>query len=212
MDERAWGEFDDIDSCGDDLRGRIKSALDPTEYLLWVDRPLLPRPLRVPFVPALFVSVIAGLSGFSLAAMFGLIGQGWGDQFSVLLALGLAPVVLGGMIGVHLVSLAIRRSIKRRRLARLIYALTDRRAIVARVESKSGLIDSHSLHPGEVVDIRRFENPDGSGDLYFLGRGRDSWLPFDFLEVPRVGLVESLARETLLSGDDWWRFGTAGAH
>ena len=69
-----------------------------------------------------------------------------------------------------------------------------------------------SLHPGDVVDTRRFENPDGSGDLYFLGDGDDQWLPLGFLEVPQVGLVEALARETLIDAErDWWKFGTAGA-
>ena len=43
--------------------------------------------------------------------------------------------------------------------------------------------------------------------------GRDEWLPFDFLEVPRVGLVETLVRETLIDGEqDWWKSGTAGAY
>jgi hypothetical protein len=162
-------------------------------------------------VPAVFVSVVAGLSGFSLAAMFGLIGQAWLDWRTLLLAFGLAPAVLGGMIVAHLISLAVRRWLKGRRLARLVYAVTDHRAIVARIESTSGELSSWSLRRGEAVDTRRFENPDGSGDLYFLGRGGDPWLPFGFLEVPQVGLVEALARETLLDADqDWWRLGTAG--
>ena len=73
--------------------------------------------------------------------------------------------------------------------------------------------EPYSLQPGEVVDTRRFENPDGSGDLYFLGEGHDQWLPIGFLEVPQVGLVEALVRETLLDAEDqdWWKFGTAGA-
>ena len=33
-----------------------------------------------------------------------------------------------------------------------------------------------------------------------------------FFEVPQVGFVEALARETLLDRDqEWWKFGTAGA-
>ena len=105
----------------------------------------------------------------------------------------------------------IRRWLKRRRLARLVYAVTDHRAIVARVEASSGDVEAFSLRPGEVVDTRRFENPDGSGDLFFLGEGRDQWLPLGFLEVPRVGLVEMLARETLIDAEqDWWKHGASG--
>jgi hypothetical protein len=163
-------------------------------------------------MPALFVAVLAGLSGFSLAALFGLVGQAWIDPRTVLLALGLAPCVLGGMIIAHLISLGVRRCLKRRRLTRLVYAVTDHRAIVAQVDGPSGDLRAVSLHPGEVTDTRRFENPDGSGDLYFLGDGYEEWLPTVFLEVPQVGFVEALARETLLERDhEWWKFGTAGA-
>jgi hypothetical protein len=210
----SWDESDELDDrLGESLSARIKAELHPMEYLLWADRPALPRALRIPFVPAVFVAAIAGLSGFSLAAMFGLVGQAWIDLRTLALALGLAPLVLGGMIGAHVVSLAIRRWLKARRLARMVYAITDHRAIVARIESPGGELKAVSLHPGEAVDTRRFENPDGSGDLFFLGAGKDDWLPFGFLEVPRVGFVESLVRETLLDREqEWWKFGTAGTH
>lgn len=211
MHDSSWEETDPADRLGEGLIGLVKAELDPTEYLVWADRPELPRARPIPLVPALFVSVVAGLSGFSLAAMFGLVGQAWLDPWNLAITIGLAPAVLGGMIAAHLVSLAIRRWLKGRRLARLIYAVTDHRAIVARIETATGQLTSWSLRRGEVFDTRRFENPDGSGDLYFLGRGGDPWLPLGFLEVPRVSLVEALARESLLDTDqDWWKFGAAG--
>src|SRR6516164_8750497 len=141
---------DAADRLGAGLFGRIKAELDPTEYLLWADRPAPPRAIRIPLVPALFVAVIAGLSGFSLAAMFGLIGQVWMDRRTVILALGLAPAVLGGMIAAHLISLVIRRWLKRRRLARLVYALTNHRALVVRIERGSGKLSSSSLWVGDA--------------------------------------------------------------
>jgi hypothetical protein len=209
----SWEEPEEFaDRLGESILGRIKAELDPTEYLLWADRPLLPGSVRIPPMPALFVAVLAGLSGFSLAALFGLVGQAWVDPRMVLLALLLAPCVLGGMIVAHLISLGVRRWLKRRRLTRLVYAVTDHRAIVAQIDGPSGDLRAVSLHPGEVTDTRRFENPDGSGDLYFLGDGHDEWLPTVFLEVPQVRFVEALARETLLERDhEWWKFGTAGA-
>jgi hypothetical protein len=209
----SWEDSEYLaDRLGESTLGRIKAELDPAEYLLWADRPLLPSSVRIPPMPAVFVSVLAGLSGFSLAALFGLVGQAWIDPRTVLLALGLAPCVLGGMIFAHLISLGVRRWLKRRRLTRLVYAVTDHRAIVAQIDGPSGDLRAVSLHPGEVSDTRRFENPDGSGDLYFLGDGHDVWLPTVFFEVPQVGFVEALARETLLDRDhEWWKFGTAGA-
>lgn len=209
----SWEDSEELaDRLGEWTLGLIKAELDPAEFLLWADRPLLPSSVRIPPMPAVFVSVLAGLSGFSLAALFGLVGQAWIDPRMVLLALGLAPCVLGGMIVAHLISLGVRRWLKRRRLTRLVYAVTDHRAIVAQIDGPSGDLRAVSLHPGEVTDTRRFENPDGSGDLYFLGDGHDEWLPTVFFEVPRVGFVEALARETLLERDhEWWKFGTAGA-
>ena len=168
--------------------------------------------MRIPLVPALFISALAGLSGFSLAALFGLVGEAWLDP-RTWLALGLGPCVLGGMIFAHLVSLMIRRWLKRRRLARMVYAVTDHRAIIARIEDSSGELQSCSLRPGEIVDTRRFENPDGSGDLYFIGEGFDQWLPIGFLEVRQVGLVEALVRRrTAECRGRRWKFGSAGAY
>jgi hypothetical protein len=216
MDESRWDEGDEGDEDegrpGDHLARLVKAELHPTEYLLWADRPVPPRARAIPLVPAVFVSVVAGLSGFSLAAMFGLIGQAWSDWRTLAVVFGLAPAVLGGLIVAQQLGLAVRRLVVRRKLSRLIYAVTDHRAIVARIESATGCLSAWSLHRGEVEDTRRFENPDGSGDLYFLGSGSDHWLPFGFLEVPRVGRVESLARETLLDVDqDWWKLDRAGA-
>jgi hypothetical protein len=212
MHDSSWDETDDLDSrLGEYLAGLVKAELDPTEYLIWAGRPVQPRAQRIPLVPALFVSIVAGLSGFSLAAMFGLAGQDWLDRWTLFLAFGLAPAVLGGMIVAQQISLVVRRWLKGRRLARLVYAVTDHRAIVARLEAATGGLSAWSLRRGEVADTRRFENPDGSGDLYFLGRGVDLWLPLRFQEVPQVGLVEALARESLLDVEqDWWKFGAAG--
>jgi hypothetical protein len=210
----SWDASDDAsDRLGEGIFGRIKAELDPTEFLLWADRPLSPPPLRIPLVPALFISVLAALSGFSLAALFGLVDEASLDLRTLVLALGLGPFVLGGMIFGNLLSLLIRRLRKRRRLARMIYAVTDHRAIVARIEVSSGELQSSSLRPGEIIDTRRFENPDGSGDLYFIGQGLDQWLPIGFLEVRQVGLVEALVRDALLNvEEEWWKFGTAGAY
>jgi len=101
----TWNDSDEPgDRLDEGIFGRIKAELDPTEFLLWADRPLSPPPLRIPLVPALFISVLAGLSGFSLAALFGLVGEAWLDLRTMALALGLGPCVLGGMIFAHLVT------------------------------------------------------------------------------------------------------------
>ena len=210
----SWDDCDEPgDRLGEGIFGRIKAELDPMEFLLWVDRPQSPPPVRVPVVPAVFISALAGLSGFSLAALFGLIGEARLDLRTLALALGLGPTVLGSMIFSHLTCLMVRRWLKRRRLARMVYAVTDHRAIVAHIENSSGELQACSLRPGDIIDTRRFENPDGSGDLYFIGRGLDQWLPIRFLEVRQVGQVEAVVRDALLNAEeDWWKFGPAGAY
>ncbi len=205
-------ELDDGQGPGAGLFGRIKAALDPAEFLLWADRPRGPAPLRVPVVPAVFISVLAGLSGFSLAALFGMVGEAWLKPWRLALALGLGPCVLGGMIVLHLISVLVRRWLRRRRLARMIYAVTDRRAIVARIASAGGEMEWRWLRPGEILDTRIFENPDGSGDLYFIGQESDDWLSLGFFEIRQVSFVEALVREALLDFEgDWWKLGPAGA-
>ncbi len=155
-----WDDPDEpCERLGEGICGRIKAELEPLEFLLWADRPQLPPPLRIPVVPALFISALAGLSGFSLAALFGLIGEAWLDLPTLALALGLGPCVLGGMILAHLVYLMIRRWLTRRRLARVVYAVTDHRAIVAHIEDASGELQARSLRPGEINDTRQVRKP-----------------------------------------------------
>ncbi|MFO0891690.1 MAG: hypothetical protein U0790_21415 [Isosphaeraceae bacterium] len=129
MREPGWEDPDEFGEPPEEgLIGMVKAELDPTEYLLWADRPSLPRAKPIPLVPAVFVSVVAGLSGFSLAAMFGLVGQAWSDWRTLALVFGLAPAVLGGMILAHQAGLVLRRWLARRELSRLVYAVTDHRA------------------------------------------------------------------------------------
>ena len=201
MHEPSWedaGEFEDRPELDEELTAQIKAELDPLEYLLWADRPIPPPALRVPLIPALFISVVAGLSGFSLAATFGLVGEAWLDPMTMILALGLGPAVLGGLIFAHLISVLIRRWLKRRRLARLIYAVTDHRAIVG-ADRGGGGEAAVELAPSRTGARRRAGSRTMTARAtLFLGAGNDSRLPLGFLEVPHVGFVESLVREALV--------------
>ncbi|WP_165228524.1 hypothetical protein [Aquisphaera insulae] len=205
FDPYGWGGEDPTDRPGEALVGLIREEISPTEYLLWADRPGCPPPIRIPPVPLVFISAMAGLSGLALAGMFGLANQAMIDTRLLAVAMGLGPAVLGGLIVLQLIVRAIRSFLRRRLLSRLVYAVTDQRAIIGRIDASPGDRLAHSLWRGSVADTRRFENPDGSGDLFFLGHGLENWLPIGFTEVPSVGLVEALARETLIDGapEDW---------
>jgi hypothetical protein len=57
-----------------DLRAAIKAELEPCETLLWVARACPPPVPAIEVVPALFTALLCGLSGFALAAMYGIYG------------------------------------------------------------------------------------------------------------------------------------------
>ena len=134
----SWYHSDEPgDRLGEGIFIRIKAELDPTEFLLgptvrW--RPAVANPAGprvVHFGAGWSERVFAGGTlrpgRRSLARST---DHGAGT--------GVGPCVLGGMIFAHLVSLMIRRRPRRRWLARMVYAVTDHRAIVARIEDFSG--------------------------------------------------------------------------
>ncbi|APW60621.1 hypothetical protein [Paludisphaera borealis] len=206
MHSQGWYEPDDFDDefDGDDFRGGLKSALSPGEDLLWSARPGLPRIRKIAVIPALFVAVITGLSGVSLAAMLGIFEQPLASPLVLITALCLAPAVLGGFILFDLVRRMIAWAGSRWRLARTIYAVTDQRAIIAQVGSTAGELQLFSFLPGMLDGTTRFEYPDGSGDVYFEGLGRLARGPVGFFGIRAVRRVDELVRETLIDPFPHW--------
>src|SRR4051812_21641269 len=117
MHDSSWRDRDHFEGdFSDDLLGRLKAELPPVEYLLWADRPSLPAMRKLPFMPVLFVAVVTGLSGYALAAMFGIIQQPQIDPRLIVLALVLAPSVLACFIAADLVWRGIRWNVARLQL------------------------------------------------------------------------------------------------
>jgi len=206
MDSPAYDEPDDFDDefDGDEGRGGLKAALSPGELLLWSARPGLPRFRKIPLIPALFVTIMTALSGVSLAGMLGLLESPMVNPVVLLIALCLAPAVLGGFIVFDLVRRSIGWAGSRWRLARTIYAVTDQRAIIAHAGSTAGDLQLFSFLPGMIDGTSRFEYPDGSGDVYFEGLGRLARGPVGFFGVRAVRRVERLVRETLIDPFPRW--------
>ena len=206
MHPEAWDEPDDFDEefDGGDFRGVLKSSLAPGEALLWSARPGLPRVRKIAVIPALFVVVLTSLSGVSLTAMLGIFEQPVASPLVWITALCLAPAVLGGFIIFDLIGRIIAWAGSRWRLARTIYAVTDQRAIIARVDSSAGDLHLFSFLPGMLDGTTRFEYPDGWGDVYFEGLGRLSREPVGFLGIRAVRRVDELVRETLIDPFPRW--------
>jgi hypothetical protein len=206
MHSASWYEPDDFDDefDDDDFRGGLRSALSPGEVLLWSARPRLPRARKIAVIPALFVIVLTGLSGVSLAAMMGLLQQPVASPLVLITAFCLAPAALGAFIVFDLASRAVAWVGSRWRLARTIYAVTDERAIIAQEGSDAGELHLFSFLPGMLEGTSRFEYPDGSGDVYFEGLGRLARGPVGFFGIRAVRRVEDLVRETLIDPFPHW--------
>jgi hypothetical protein len=206
MHSERWYEPEDIDdeSDGDDFRGRIKSALASDESLLWSARPRLPRMRRIAVIPAMFVIVLTSLSGLALTAMLGILEREELNPLVLIMALCLAPAVLGAFIVFDLSRRVIAWLISRWRLARTIYAVTDQRAIVALAGGAAGELQLFSLLPGMLDGTSRFEYPDGSGDVYFEGLGKPARGLVGFFGIRSVRRVEELVCETLIDPFPHW--------
>jgi len=187
------GQFGD--GLAENLRGWVKDVLEPCERFIWTGRGH-PRPLAmIPVFPALFAAFLCGASGFALTVLFGIFGFRPMDREMVFL-LCLAPGVLGGVAAVGMASGWARHRFSQRRIARSVYALTDRRAIVGR--PWRGELVFHSWNPGSFLGTRCIEHGDGIGSIYFLHFGDVSMPDFGFEGIREAGRVEALIREVLL--------------
>jgi hypothetical protein len=186
------------------LRAGVKAALEPGERLLWTGRGH-PRPLAgIPVFPAFFAAFLCGTSGFALTVLFGIFGFRPMDREMVFL-LCLAPGVLGGVAAVGMASGWVRHRSSQRRIARSVYALTDRRAIVGRPWRGNIVFFSWVAEPfydarcaGWFHDIRCVEFGDALGSIYFLHYGEVFMPDFGFEGIREAERVEAMIREVLL--------------
>ena len=176
------------------LMDRVTAQLDAGEKLVWTGQPRLdlatrPKYFLVPFGIVFLV--------FSLIWM---VGAG-------LLTVGLmAPCALPFIaVGILLIVSPVWL---RRRAENVLYALTDRRAIIW----EPGWFTSHTVRSytsGGLGRMARFERADGSGDLVFEEVTASNWDSQNnttsttttrrgFMGIDNVREIEDLVRRTLL--------------
>lgn len=200
IDDQGWRDSDDSDFP---LDGDVRAQLGPDETLLWTERPTLPRMRRIRPIALLFVAVMTALSGVSLAAMLGVLQREAMRPEALLIAFGLAPLALGGLIAVDVARRAWTWTARRWALARTVYALTDQRVIIGRYDARDGLL-AFSLIPGMIADTSRFEYADGTGDLVFEGVESSARRAIGFFGIRRVRSVDRLLHETLIDPFPRW--------
>ena len=116
---------------------------------------------------------------------------------------GLAFAVVLGLIGNWR-----SRTKERERSSRALYAITDRRAIIWSPEPKGNAVRIRTIPRGEIYNLVRVENPDGSGSVLFSSTKDDTtreidaqWYPFGFRHVDDVRRVELLVRNNLMGSE-----------
>lgn len=192
------GEYDD------EARRDVGDELSADETLLWTGRPRLPRVRKVRPMPLLYVLVLTSLSGVSLSAMLGIFERPVLKPWVMIVALGLAPVALGGLIVMDLMLRSLQWLVRRRRLARTFYAITDQRAIIGLLGAAGGGSRLLSVPAGLIDGTTRYELADGSGDVYFEGLGAIADKPIGFVAIPSVRWVDELIRQTLVDPFPRW--------
>ena len=128
------------------------------------------------------------------------------DESSIgvgLLFLGVACVIVIGLI-------ATGTAVGASSVAKpnILYAVTDRRAIVWTPEPKGDAIRIKTVGRGQIQALERVQRPNGSGDLIFsTWKGHAlpdpdydyGWYSFGFRDIHDVRRVEQIVRNNLVS-------------
>lgn len=193
------------------LQERLSRELQPGERIVWSGQPL-PRAFARGSLPVAVFGLFFG--GFAIFWMFVAGGGAWlggaasqssgvppvvGTAFSLFALCGLPFLAVGAVM--------FTMPIWRRVIAgKIIYAITDRRAIAIGPEAWRGTV-TRSFAGERIANVVRAERSDGSGDLVFEefvshstssdGTSRQITRR-GFIGVDRVAEVERILRQTLL--------------
>ena len=149
--------YSDITRLQQPLRFLVEAELQSGERITWLEQPIPGRVTRGSIPIVLF-----GIpwTAFALFWTFGAAKATHGEGiFSVFPLFGV-PFIL---IGLGLLSSPFWL---RRIAANTVYILSDRRAIIFRGKWFGG-VNVRSFAPEALIDLRRNQNADGSGDLIF---------------------------------------------
>jgi hypothetical protein len=181
-----------------DVRGRVKAELEPGERLLWAGAPvLLPARTSRAFwfgvTTVVVCTIVACVAFVTVPLRFPHSGEG-------LSVVGLVSTLVAFATLLGTIAGASTRAGERAKRSGMLYALTDRRAIIWVPDVAKGMVAVHSIPRGSLAQVHRLERPDGSGDVVFTFARGDLWWPAPsaFESVPDVRRVEEQVRRTLV--------------
>jgi hypothetical protein len=149
----------DISGFPREVQSRVERELASGEKVEWMGQPI-PRRLAKASWPI----VVFGIP-WTAFALFWTAGAAWGTSKTGVGLLNLFPLFGIPFILVGLGMLSSPFWIKRAAKG-TAYVITDRRAIVIQGGWR-GTVNVRSFEPERLVDLRRKEHADGSGDLVF---------------------------------------------
>jgi hypothetical protein len=197
---------DAFDSLNDDVSARVKAELEPGERMLWVGRSL-PAYQAAGYVFYAFCAIAL------VVLCLGLIGMSRGldrqrvhdgtEMVAGMVFTAFAFAVVLGLIGNWR-----WRAGERVRAAEVLYAITDRRAIIWTPEPKGNAVRIRTIPRGEISTLVRLQRPDGSGSLFFSSTQSDAlremdadYYQFGFRDVADVRRVEQIVRNYLMGSE-----------
>jgi len=182
-----------------ELAAGVKSQLQPGERILWVG-PGSMRPLpTIRVFPAFFAAFLCGSSGFALMVLFGIYGLRNMNPAEMAFFLCLAPAALGAITAIGMAWSWLRHRLWQRRIARSLYVVTDRRAIIARKKRAHDDVLLDSWKTDDFNGTLHVEHGDGTGSIYFSYDGEVHEPESAFEGILDAPLVDDLIRDVLVN-------------
>jgi hypothetical protein len=204
LGQRAASAFiDDIDI---DLQGIVKGELEPGERLLWAGRsePIAER-IGVGFLLFSIVAMIFMALG-AVGIVLYLIARRRHHFDESSMGAGLLFVGVATVIVIALIANWLSRRNEFRRKSNIVYAVTDRRAIIWKPELHGDAVRIKTIERGEIKSVERVQRPDGSGNLYLKTETAQvltdydfDWNSLGFRDIHDVRRVEQVVRNNLVS-------------
>ena len=175
------------------IRQLIEAELRPGEGVRWVGQPIPGKVARTAWPEVLFAIPWTAFSLFWIWGASQATCNGKVTAEARMFPLFGIPFVLVGL-GMFSSPLWLMLSARR-----TVYLVTDRRAVVIR-GGWGGNVSVRTFEPEKLVDLRREQDADGSGDLVFgqdikVGsRGSQRAVDYGFLAVPNVREAEEYVR------------------